>query len=112
MTFDEAKKVVKEFQFGWPLKAFDPWLVLHHEMILPGVQLSFGLRTPERDTGSVGEGVKCLSFYTYGFFEKATVRDWQKIIRQNFVEMLIHELDESIQVNGVRIFDPHAEVSK
>lgn len=58
---------------------------------------------PDRVTGQVLRGAK------HFLFDRSDRRELALHIRRAVRELLLHEIDESIYIDGERIFDPHAE---
>jgi hypothetical protein len=128
MTEQEFLAAAARFKLDWPLKGLNPtweivgrtfkvtfnssWLC-QSDMTFKGEGLTF--RDPSESLHSAatpGDTVN-LHFTTdlHKFDPVAFVRDYEvfHFLRQCMMWKLFHELDESIKVDGVRVFDPHVQ---
>lgn len=103
LTLAEVQDVVAKFKVGFPLSLLKPkfWVV---EAEADRVMFYMTIGVPHRDTGEetyISNWDKC---------PLPAIRDPEIIyrtLRKLLQIVLLHEMDESIQVNGKRIYDPH-----
>lgn len=113
MTPDEAVDFInKRLTLGWPFKDWGLVLNAEREREYPprehDVKVHVRLNAPHRDTGQRGAGVQML-FHLHIFWGES---DLTRYLRARLIDLVIHELDESILVDGKRVFDPHAKEAK
>jgi hypothetical protein len=82
-------------------------VMVYPSMEYPGYwRVKSMIDSPDRDTGVVDPfEVPCL-FKHDGEPSRETLAVW---VRDAVLDQLTHELDEGLLVDGVRVFDPHAE---
>lgn len=101
LTVEEVRDLVNSFTVGRPLSSlfapkFDVWVSFH------GISISCSVTAPHRDTGeriplNMARGGQDYPAPSYVY----------DALRGMLHELILHETDESITVNGARMFDPH-----
>lgn len=113
MTPDEAQDFVARISFGYPLKAWGACIFTSQVFGGPGgalqaIGFNFRLeRTPHRDTGAptaidIRGVVSCVDLAN---MSQAVVFEY---IRRTFFDLVRHEVEESLLLDGTRHTDPHA----
>jgi len=115
VTRDELRELVAGLKFGCGLAAMKPEVRVHDEVSpwdsesrrsqhIVG-HLAIKIRVPDRVSGRTVD--------IHGPCREVTVDDTpatvMKLVRQEFVDFLTHEFDESLLLHDVRIFDPHKD---
>lgn len=70
-------------------------------------KLKIALRNPDRDTGEMESFGTEWFIKKYGKSQPMTRKYVAQKVREIALDMLTHELDEALHVDGVRVFDPH-----
>lgn len=107
LTWDEFDAALRKVTFGEPFKTFEARLVPSEEA--GGMAIYVIMKTPDRVTGKL-EYLHSRRFCTAKEFK--TERDVFLAVREQMILALTHEVDESLLVDGERIFDPHLEGTK
>jgi len=103
VTQDEMRKAVESFKFGPPFSMLDFKVeVQHDDGAFAYVRVSAAFA--ERESGDVRRArfTKRLAYLRMD--RPALLASLREVLRS----YILHELDESIVVDGVRVFDPHA----
>ncbi len=103
--------LVERFEVSWPLKAFDVCLSARVDSQPGGtsVVVCVNARPPHRDTGKPGPAGMMSRLGVDVHLPESFVTEWLRRLLRDWV---LHELDESIRLDGKRPFDPHAAENK
>ncbi|MCP3065700.1 hypothetical protein LXT21_43725 [Myxococcus sp. K38C18041901] len=103
MTQYEMRKAVEGFKFGPPFSLLDFQVKLQHD---DGTHLyvSVSAAFAERESGDLRRARFTKRLAYVGLDRPALLASLREVLRS----FVLHELDESILVDGVRVFDPHA----
>lgn len=107
MKPSEVIALVGRMTLGYPFKAWDMGLRAFYAEATDSVDVAVFIDAPHRDTGKQGGGVHMVFQVPYVFSESMDENHLARFIRDRLHDMMAHEMDESILVDGKRIFDPH-----
>lgn len=101
----DLKIIVESFEIGDPIKSlFHP--VFYVNFANAGViSISLSIRVP--DALEAGKKIQVTMGKNFPRYYRDSEEYTINFLRDFLHEMLKHEADESISVNGDRIFDPH-----
>ena len=106
MTPPGVVALVERISFGWPFRAWQ--LRLSACLAWDGVLLTLHLDSPHRDTGKREPGGVVLTRMWNGLvLEAMSEQQVVRAVRLMAQEAALHEVDESLLVDGKRAFDPH-----
>jgi hypothetical protein len=91
-------------EFGLDRFAFSNICVTMSALPWGGCDVEVSYRAPERDTGATHRFSRRIA---YRSTRRPTTVERAQIARCAVLETLLHELDETIEVDGIRVFDPH-----
>jgi hypothetical protein len=106
---ERVRSVFSRITFG---PALEPYIARLSVRLGPGEGpwamffLVATITTNHRDTGNAGPVNKSLAFTARSI---QTIDDATRMARSLLKDILCHEVDEAIMVDGVRVFDPHRE---
>jgi len=102
ITFGPSGVMLHTMDLRWDVKE-----VRDREAPIAGWLIRFNFLRPDTTTGVVGRGTGRWELIEYGASVTSAVKTCWLLL-----ELLVrHELMESFLYDGVRIFDPHADVS-
>lgn len=108
MKADEFCRLLDRIEFSYPLSPWAPRLSASHDACDYALLVRFTFeKALERDTGKPGPVTVTASvaLQSIEMMNEAEVLEW---IRMRLLKpAVLHELDESIKLNGLRPFDPH-----
>lgn len=111
MTLEEAVATVGRITLGFPFKAWG--MEVEAFAHAGGLSVSAMVRSPHRDTGQPPWGpagvrlARSMDAHEVSLIDAQTLVDW---VRRALLQALVlHELDESLLVDGRRVYDPHRD---
>lgn len=78
---------------------------------LESIEILTFMRVRERDSSNLIE-VHRITCVRRDAWERMTAQERAKQLRAEYLQLLTHELDEQLIVDGVRVFDPHNEARR
>lgn len=106
-SYKRLSVLIKGITFGYPLKEWNARVaILTGFTRQDSFHLAFSVTTPHRDTG-VPVRLECRETWHLDKVQMLSDTVIIRLIRNQFLTLMHHELDESFMFNGERIFDPH-----
>lgn len=114
MKPNEVLRLLNErIVIGWPFKDWGATLRATLDEYTDDIRVTVKFPfAPHRDTGDRRGGPVCSTLIPPCQFAIMDDVDMASFIRGRLVEFVLHELDESILVDGKRVFDPHDEKAR
>ena len=113
MTFEAALALVDKVTIGWPYKAFGA--AIGRRVLKTDAGRVLELRASfdegaalDRETGQpLTRGLLIMTGISEQAISQMSETAFLREVKTAMAKLVLHELDESFLVDGVRVFDPH-----